>query len=96
MGHGTRQATQRCARKQVSLSPSGRSASSIESKNCTNATPCDASLRRPARQAIAEIQARLGGAAPGQLSLAGAEAGQLAMVEDDEAGRLSLSDDARA
>jgi HEAT repeat protein len=55
----------------------------------------DASLRSPARQAVAEIQARLGGAAPGQLSLAGGEAGQLAMVEDDETGRLSLSDDAR-
>jgi hypothetical protein len=55
----------------------------------------DPSLRSPSRQAIAEIQARLGGAAPGQLSLAGGEAGQLSMVEDDETGRLSLSDEAR-
>jgi hypothetical protein len=52
----------------------------------------DPSLRSPARQAIAEIQARLGGAAPGQLSLAaGGEAGQLSMAEDEEMGRLSLS-----
>lgn len=39
-------------------------------------------LRRTARQAIAEIQSRLVTAAPGQLSLAGADA---------ETGRLSLA-----
>jgi HEAT repeat protein len=46
-------------------------------------------FRRAARQAIAEIQSRLGGASPGQLSLAAAEAGTLSLV-DDERGRLSL------
>jgi hypothetical protein len=56
----------------------------------------DPSLRSPSRQAIAEIQARLGGAAPGQLSLAGGEAGQLSMAEDDETGRLSLTGEAHA
>jgi hypothetical protein len=43
---------------------------------------------------VAEIQARLAGAAPGQLSLVaeGAEAGQLSLAEADAAGRLSLAD----
>ncbi len=48
-------------------------------------------LRGVARQAIAQIHARLGGAAQGQLSLAGGESGQLSLAED-EAGRLSLSE----
>lgn len=48
-------------------------------------------LRSAARQAIAEIQARLEGAAPGQLSLAAAEAGALSFPEG-EPGRLSLAD----
>jgi len=49
-------------------------------------------LRGAARQAIAEIQARLKGAAPGQLSLAVAEAGTLALAGDD-LGRVSLVED---
>jgi len=51
----------------------------------------DAALRRAARQAVAEIQARLPGASPGQLSLAAAEAGQLSLA-DAEAGQLSLAE----
>ena len=49
----------------------------------------DSEMRRPARQAIAEIQSRAKGAAPGQLSLAGGESGQLSLASE-EAGRLSL------
>lgn len=49
----------------------------------------DSKIRGAARQAIAEIQARLVGAAPGQLSLASSEAGQLSLAA--EAGQLSLS-----
>jgi HEAT repeat protein len=52
-----------------------------------------AEFDRAARQAIAEIQSRVPGASPGQLSLADAgaqKAGQLTLA-DDEAGRLSLS-----
>ena len=41
-------------------------------------------------QAIAEIQARLPGASPGQLSLATAETGQLSLAPADQAGELSL------
>jgi hypothetical protein len=52
----------------------------------------DPALRSAARQAIAEIHSRLGGAAPGQLSLAEGEAGRLSIAED-ETGRLSLSDE---
>ena len=50
----------------------------------------DLALRRVARQAIAEIQSRLHGASPGQLSLAEAEAGQLSLAPF-EAGQLSLT-----
>jgi hypothetical protein len=49
----------------------------------------DAEMRRTARQAIAEIQSRLTGAGPGQLSLAGGESGQLSLASE-ERGRLSL------
>jgi HEAT repeat protein len=49
-------------------------------------------LRRLARQAVAEIQSRLPGASPGQLSLAEAEAGQLSLAQA-EAGQLSLATD---
>jgi hypothetical protein len=49
-------------------------------------------LRRAALQAIADIQSRLHGASPGQLSLAGGAAGQLSLAEA-EAGQLSLATD---
>jgi hypothetical protein len=52
----------------------------------------DSELRAAARQAIAEIHARLAGAEHGQLSLAEGEAGRLSLAEG-EAGRLSLSDE---
>ncbi len=55
----------------------------------------DAEMRRAARQAIAEIQARAKGAAPGQLSLAGGESGQLSLASE-ERGRLSLVPSSRA
>ncbi|PYQ01969.1 MAG: hypothetical protein DMF82_17660 [Acidobacteria bacterium] len=51
-----------------------------------------ADFSRAARQAVAEIQARLPGASPGQLSLASGEAGRLSLTED-ERGRLSLKED---
>jgi hypothetical protein len=52
----------------------------------------DSELRAAARQAIAEIHARLAGAEQGQLSLADGEPGRLSLA-DGEAGRLSLSDE---
>lgn len=48
-------------------------------------------LRRAARQAIAEIQSRLQGASPGQVSLAETEAGQLSLAQM-ETGQLSLAE----
>jgi HEAT repeat protein len=50
------------------------------------------SERRAARQAIAEIQSRLYGATPGQLSLAEGDAGALSLAGDDPAGRVSLAE----
>jgi len=52
----------------------------------------DLELRRATRQAIAGIQSRLGGASPGQLSLAETETGQLSLAPF-EAGQLSLAQD---
>jgi hypothetical protein len=63
-------------------------------KEAAERHPRHGELTRAVRQAIAEIQARLaeaGGAAPGQLSLAGGEAGQVSLAEQDTAGRLSLA-----
>ena len=54
--------------------------------------PDDKELHRATRQAIAEIQSRLAGALPGQLSLAEGAAGQLSLTEGD-AGKLSLAED---
>jgi HEAT repeat protein len=48
-------------------------------------------VRRAARQAIAEIQSRVQGASPGQLSLAPADTGQLSLAQ--EGGKLSLAED---
>jgi hypothetical protein len=48
--------------------------------------------RRAARQAIAEIQSRLHGASPGQLSLAEGDAGDLSLADEDPKGRVSLTD----
>jgi HEAT repeat protein len=56
------------------------------------ARAADSVFSRAARQAIAEIQSRLPGASPGQLSMASGEAGTLSLVED-ERGRLSLPAD---
>ena len=50
----------------------------------------DLDFSRTAREAVAEIQSRIQGASPGQLSLAEGEAGQLSLA-DDPAGQLSIS-----
>lgn len=71
----------------------GRAASPravVPLRESASAHPFDAALRRAARQAIAAIQARVEGGAPGQLSLAGDEAGRLSLATEDVAGRLSL------
>ena len=55
---------------------------------------CDRAVRAAARQAIAQIQARAQGAAPGQLSLADGEPGRLSPAPG-EAGQLSLAPSSR-
>lgn len=52
--------------------------------------PFDLGLRRASRQAIAQIQSRLVGVAPGQLALAGSESGQLSLAEENAQGWVSL------
>jgi HEAT repeat protein len=65
-------------------------------RNAAAAHRLDGPLRRAARQAIVEIQGRVGGASPGQLSLAEGEAGQVSLVEEDRQGQLSLQAQASA
>jgi len=59
-------------------------------RECAGAHRFDGALRRAARQAIVEIQARVTGASPGQLSLAAGDAGQITLVEEDQRGQVSL------
>lgn len=72
------------------LARSGSAVAVLPLKQAAERHP-EAGFRRAARQAIAEIQARLPGASPGQLSLAATEAGQLSLA-DAESGRLSLAE----
>jgi len=53
------------------------------------AHPSERDLQRAIHQAIADIQARLTGASPGQLSLSGSASGQLS-VADGEDGHLTI------
>jgi HEAT repeat protein len=53
----------------------------------------DGEVSRAALQAIAEIQSRLTDAAPGQLSLSSADAGQVSLAGGHDAGRLSIPDE---
>jgi hypothetical protein len=55
----------------------------------------DRTLPRAIRQAIAEIQSRLVGATPGQLSLPEDRAGDLTIAGDSPAGRVTFAEDAR-
>jgi len=57
--------------------------------------PLDPGVRRATRQAVAEIQSRLEGATPGQLSLAEGEFGRLSLAEEDRRGSVSLSSEVR-
>ena len=79
----------------------GSPAAVLPLKEAAERFPRDPDLSQATRQAIAEIQLRLPGATPGQLSLARAEAGQLSLAQaeagqlsfaPDPAGQLSLSD----
>lgn len=69
------------------------SAAAVASLREAEAGPLDVGFRRAARQAIAEIHARLQGAAPGQLSLAPDAAGSLSLADEDPRGRVALADD---
>ncbi|MEA2560069.1 MAG: hypothetical protein QOH06_1573 [Acidobacteriota bacterium] len=70
----------------------GSVAAVLPLKEAANRSPLDFELRQATRLAIAEIQSRVQGASPGQLSLAEAEAGQLSLTQAD-AGQLSLAED---
>jgi hypothetical protein len=48
-------------------------------------------LRKAAREAVAQIQSRLGGASPGQLSLSGGDEGALSLADQDPRGQVSMA-----
>ncbi len=60
-------------------------------REASAAHPLDGGLRRTARHAIALIQERVSGAAPGQLSLAADAGGQVSLADDDQRGRVTLA-----
>ncbi len=76
----------------IALGRVGTTAAVLPLKEVAEHSLLHQDLRRAARQAIAEIQSRLPGATPGQLSLSGTEAGQLSLAPA-EAGELSLATD---
>lgn len=69
----------------------GSAAAVLPLKETAEGSLLDPDLRRAAREAIAEIQSRIEGGSPGQLSLADAEAGRLSLASDP-AGQLSISE----
>ena len=69
----------------------GSAASVLPLKEAADEHAADKELGRAARQAVAEIQARLTGASPGQISLSDNNRGHLS-VAGDTAGRLSTPD----
>lgn len=74
------------------LARAGTAAAVLPLKAAAERLPLDRELRHAARQAIAQIQSRVQGASPGQLSLAEAEGGELSLAKT-ESGELSLAEE---
>jgi hypothetical protein len=70
----------------------GRAGAVLPLKEIAGQNRVDTALRKAARESIAEIQSRLSGASPGQISLAAPESGHLSLV-DEPHGRVSLTED---
>lgn len=71
------------------LARAGSAAAVLPLKAAAERLPLDRELRRAARQAIVQIQSRVQGGSPGQLSMAEAEGGELSLA-DETSGQLSL------
>jgi HEAT repeat protein len=80
-----------CQAAAQALGRVGSPAAVLPLKEMEAAHPRDPDVRRAAREAVAAIQARTGGAGPGQLSIADGEPGQVS-YPTAEAGRVSLPD----
>ncbi len=74
----------------ASLGRMGSPLAVVPLRNAAASHRLDGPLRRAAREAIVAIQGRVGGASPGQLSLADGEAGQVSLVDEDRQGQVSL------
>jgi len=73
----------------TALGRAGSAAAVLPLQEAAERSALHPELRKAARQAITDIQSRLSGASPGQLSLATSEAGQLSLAH--EVGQLSLA-----
>jgi HEAT repeat protein len=73
----------------------GSARSVLPLKEAEDRHPDDGKLRRAARHAVVQIQSRLSGASPGQVSLAEGQGGQLSL-DESAAGRLSLPEKGRS
>jgi len=73
----------------------GSARSVLPLKEAEDRHPDDGKLRRAARHAVVQIQSRLSGASPGQLSLAEGQGGQLSL-DESAAGRLTLPEKGRS
>jgi hypothetical protein len=74
----------------------GSAAAVAPLRSMASRLPFDLGLRRASRQAIAEIQSRLTGATPGQLTLADGGTGQLSLAEEGREGRVSMASEPEA
>jgi hypothetical protein len=83
-------ATEICVAAAAALGQAGTASAVLPLKDAAERAR-DGVLRKAAREAIAAIQSRLGGASPGQLSLADGEAGQLSLTDEDPRGRVSIA-----
>jgi HEAT repeat protein len=78
-----------------SLGRLGSPAAVVPLREASGAHTLDGALRRAAREAIVEIQGRVKGASPGQLSLALDQSGQISLADEDTRGRISVAQAAR-
>jgi hypothetical protein len=77
----------------VSLAKIGTPLCVVPLRDCQGEHRFDADLRAATRQAIAEIQSRVTGASPGQLSIAAGDVGQVSLAEADSRGQVSLAEE---
>ncbi len=69
----------------------GTPAAVVPLRDASGAHALDGAFRRASREAIVEIQSRVHGASPGQLSLASDQRGQISLADTDTRGQVSVA-----